>query len=1128
MTARTSQQPTQLSPSTSPVGPGGAAAPLWAPLTTAEANALLTDGGYELRVETTADGALLLTGPGTGSGLLLGAEPTWADLYRALVRLRRTRRTFNAVWLHHLTQALTGETASDNWIPVPVHRAELLTAGSADLAKECADLAGGPSRTLPFPERGTTVAALSREKTVRLEDAGHRGQAQRQLRGWQRLAEALDNDSVLRMHCAVQPVPAAFAVPETGQAAVARIPEPVPAHPAHPGGTIVMPLQALLHPAPGTPGLLGAVIANRFERREDGLAYFLEHFVRPLLRSFRTALDNHRIGLCSLRNVGFESSTELQATGRIVITDCSGVRDRPTREDVSAGVYSLVNTLDRLGAAYSRTESGRRESLVRQAIDRVIAEELRYLAPHTAELLSGNQPLQCYAHTVPESQDAVLKSVLNRVQERTRKRRFDPQLPQPAVAIGIDLCGVVPLQRILDAARRISGPRPGAPDGILELGSPATLPVLPSCVPESWQNFVRLSGLAERYPSVDWSAVHRDFVRAFRARSPERAHSDTVNAGLARFVWDVQDAGGQVFFYTAQREGRRKHTRELLVSSGVPEAPLIHVPDNAAAPHPGAELRDLRRSGKIEVVAVFAGKAADRNAITAEFDQAVPVAVEIPGIAQERFPGQDTPDGAEVIATFETTPRPHDDSRSRPRLSNTHSLEELQVGALRRNRMAQRWTVQLTAEESRSIVNSMVSDADRSATKTVRSALKKYGIPEGTGQVRDPDLLLRLLLHILTRKQFLKGSRSNYQLCDIHRDAMPFIRRNEPIDVVLFGFPVKQCLNRLKAFGPLPDLAELGGLVRLRELQRAVREVYPPGLRFNILSDGRHFRSRPRGITTAYRKKVQEYMDLAGITECTSIEEIDAVAARRLGPGVPAERARRIARYRKRLNRALQRFDITDNPLRTLDEVHEFTAELTEFQPHVIGLFREMLMSLVYSVPVAVPPGIDRITWSTAVYADLYNLTDQTVSPEVRQARTAVLRRAWHTVIRYLATLQVDEEFGYEKMFPNRIRLTVTASRKGCLGFTYLGGSGLLPWQGTGAIDSRGHVAVDFAISMLDQGFVPVYSPLLGPRQPWMMVPAEHTRLPGTEVLPFPRGSERAPGLRLDPEFAAQVRLRRK
>src|SRR5690606_21989491 len=64
-------------------------------------------------------------------------------------------------------------------------------------------------------------------------------------------------------------------------------------------------------------------------------------------------------------------------------------------------------------------------------------------------------------------------------------------------------------------------------------------------------------------------------------------------------------------------------------------------------------------------------------------------------------------------------------------------------------------------------------------------------------------------------------------------------------------------------------------------------------------------------------------------------------------------------------------------------------------------------------------------------------------------------------------------------------------------------------------------------ISMLDQGFVPVYSPLLGPRQPWMMVPAEHTRLPGTEVLPFPRGSERAPGRRLDPELAAQVRLRR-
>ena len=329
---------------------------------------------------------------------------------------------------------------------------------------------------------------------------------------------------------------------------------------------------------------------------------------------------------------------------------------------------------------------------------------------------------------------------------------------------------------------------------------------------------------------------------------------------------------------------------------------------------------------------------------------------------------------------------------------------------------------------------------------------------------------------MLTSKQFRKGARSNYQVEHVRRDAEPFLRRGEPIDVVLLGFPVKQCLNRLKASGPLPDLAEFGGMARLREMHRAVSAVYEPGLRFNILTDGRHFRTRPPSITAVYRRRLREYAELAGIGARTSVEEVDEVAVRRLGDGLPAERAERIEGYRELLADALRPFDITDNPLRTLERVHDFTARMPEFHPNVIGLFREILMSLVYSVPVPVPSGAPRLEWSTVVYSDIYNVTDPAAPESVRRARAAVLRRAWDAVLRYMATMQVDEEFGYERMFPNRIRLTLSAVRQGCLGFTYLGGSGLLPWQGTGVVDPRGRVAVDFAVSLLDQGFVPVYS----------------------------------------------------
>ncbi|MER5389452.1 L-tyrosine/L-tryptophan isonitrile synthase family protein [Saccharopolyspora sp. NPDC002686] len=1082
------------------------------PLTTNAANALLAEGGYGLRVERSQSGQLRLTG--IGSGVPLGGEPDWADLYRALVRLRRTREVFDASWLQRLTRSLVNAPDPGHRTKIPVDRVELLPGTDADLAANLLTAVTEPDLTVPLP--GEQISIVDRARTVQLRSVASRERAQRQIRCSERFSAVVEEDPNLRMHCATQPVHGAVVDTGTDTAALLRLAEPAPAHPSHPGGTIAVPLSALLRRgAEGTPELLRVVLDNRFEWREDELEYFLEHFVRPLLRTFRVALDVHGIGLFALDETGLavELSPELQATGRMVITDQERVSWEPSRTEVAAGVRALVGTLDRLSTGFAELDGGRRAGQIRHAVDRVIAEELRYLDPSTAELLSGEQPLQCYAHTVPDEQDAVLRSVLDEVQQRTRRRRWDPDVAEPAVAIDVDLCGFVPLQRILDAARATSGPRPGAPEGILELASAGTLPVLPTHSPQTWDDFVEQSGLGERYPAVDWAAVRADFVRAFMARPRERLRTDSANAGLARFVWDVQDAGGRVVFYTRRKERFREQTEEVLAAAGIAEVALLCLGDDASC---DPELGEL---GDVDVVAVFDDAQAHRAEISARFGGARSIAVEIPGFAAERRAHQD-----EVIATFETRPRP--DERIGPRLSNTHSLEELQIGALRKNRLAQRWAVHLTAQETQEVVDSVLADVDRAATRTGRSAAAKFGLDQ-PGPA-DCEQVLGAVHHVLTRKQFFKGSRSNYQLSDLRADVEPLVRRGEPIEVVLLGFPVKQCLNRLKADGPLPDLAELGAMARLREMQRAISAVHPPGLHFNILTDGRHFRSRPAAITDAYQRKLREYVDLVGIGDRTVVEDIDVVAEQRLGPGLPAQRAERIAKYRRLLGESLREFDITDNPLRTLERVHRWTAGADDFAPHVIGLFREILMSMVYSVPVSVPTGVDRLEWSTAIYADVYNLGDQTVSAEVRQARCAVLRRAWHTVIRYMATMQVDEEFGYERMFPNRVRLTLSAVRRGCLGFTYLGGSGLLPWQGTGVLDPRGHVAVDFAISLLDQGFVPVYSPLLGPRQPWAMVPADRTTPAERPGVPTPRGTSPQPGLHLDDHFKAKARLRRK
>jgi hypothetical protein len=258
-------------------------------------------------------------------------------------------------------------------------------------------------------------------------------------------------------------------------------------------------------------------------------------------------------------------------------------------------------------------------------------------------------------------------------------------------------------------------------------------------------------------------------------------------------------------------------------------------------------------------------------------------------------------------------------------------------------------------------------------------------------------------------------------------------------------------------------------------------------------------------------------VDLIGMGDHITIEEINELARRKVGPELPRVRADRIARYRRLLHAALRDFDIADNPLRTLARVDAFASGVNRPEGRLLRRFRAMLMSMVYSVPIQFPEGTDQLEWSRQVYADLYNLTDHTACQRVRCCRSDVLHRAWHFTIRYLATMQTDEEFGYEELIPNRVRLRQSASMPGECGFTFLGGSGLLPWHGAGAVDANGQLAVTFAVSLLDQGFVPVYSPLLGPRQPWLMAPARYTYC-----------NHDGSGMRLDHAFAQTTRLRRR
>ncbi|MBV9844408.1 MAG: L-tyrosine/L-tryptophan isonitrile synthase family protein, partial [Kutzneria sp.] len=598
--------------------------------------------------------------------------------------------------------------------------------------------------------------------------------------------------------------------------------------------------------------------------------------------------------------------------------------------------------------------------------------------------------------------------------------------------------------------------------------------------------FLELSGVAGRYPDVRWDEVHAEFCPAFH-RPWERLRSDSLAPGLVRFVRDVEDAGGEVVFNTGRRDRVRVHTSAVLARGGLGHVRLLTLPDDRVRPIAELKIENLRRLGDRDVVAVFDDLTENRQALAAAYPDAMVVAVEAPGFASDRIPGCPPPDGAPLVATFERLPRGR---RSTPvaALSHTHSIAELQVAELSAGLSTRGHAVRLSLQQSRRIIDRLVADADTSAERTAAGVSEQLGATLAEESDRHKRTAL-LVHHVLLRKQFHRGARSTYTPRMALRDLMPFLRVGAPIQAVLPGFPVKQSQSGLKAAGPLPDLAELGVLVRLRELHHTVRQLYPPGLRVTVLTDGHHFRPRPPHVVDSYLRKLNQYRNLVGAQDFLEFTDIDEAACRRIGPSLPEERTILVEYYQRVYHKSFDGLDITRDPVATL-------ARAAELDPGRDGLnFRDMFRSILHSVAVPLPQGKDRVAWSKAVYSDPYRVEDPTVPPEVLSCRRQVLRQAWEDTIRYLSAALTDRELGYEELFGHNVRLTVSMPSPGRVGFSGLGGSALLPWHGTAAVDERGTLSTDFALWLHDQGFVPAYSPLLGLRQPWLMVPVTATTI---------------------------------
>jgi hypothetical protein len=443
-------------------------------------------------------------------------------------------------------------------------------------------------------------------------------------------------------------------------------------------------------------------------------------------------------------------------------------------------------------------------------------------------------------------------------------------------------------------------------------------------------------------------------------------------------------------------------------------------------------------------------------------------------------------------------------------ISHARSLRALPLDLLRTSSWAGQRPIRLDRTEVHALLGTLRANSEAASARLAENVTAQLITATGGWSPRYPRDVVAGLHRILTRPRFLKGSRSCFPLATAMAQITPFVEARQPVTILASGFPFKQHDNGLKAAGPWPDLAELGALLRLKELHGAFTALYPPGARVMVLNDGGY--SRPRGSAEIWRygRQLRRYAELVGLGDSVLFHDQSRFVARLLGPWGWRKREQ----YRRTFRELISL--LAASPC-SLDSASRADQRLAEALPTKllagVPSFRDILSSLVYSVPVPAPAGTDPRQWACEVLAWPDGYTEPDLSPDLASARREVVASAWQGSVNYLAASLADAAAGVTRHYPPHVRLATVASRPGCSGFSYLGGSTLLPWHGTGCLDGRGLLCAEFLVSLDHRGFRPVYSDLIGDEQPLLMVPC------GRIVHADGRR-------RVDPDLLAAARLR--
>ena len=298
-------------------------------------------------------------------------------------------------------------------------------------------------------------------------------------------------------------------------------------------------------------------------------------------------------------------------------------------------------------------------------------------------------------------------------------------------------------------------------------------------------------------------------------------------------------------------------------------------------------------------------------------------------------------------------------------------------------------------------------------------------------------IVLEEIIRLITSNKYRRGPRRFFELNrrSYAEKMNAAVQDDRPIEFVLPSFPVK-CFNPLKVRRRNPDLAEIGCLSKLYTLCRSVEQIYEPGARVILLTDGLVYApifQEPMEHAQEYREEVRQLVRELRMDHWITVVEMTGLIANRQDEFAETQRTvkREMARYWKEY----------------------------PHHPDLIGLIENTMTN------------INLMMYPESELIDVFvNGANQRLKEEIRSRSVA-------SAFEYAVFNQTIKEMDLiGGAFPRSLRVTCHP-KEGQLGLHLVHPNSFnFPWNGVGVLRVDGTVRVEFEYEVRrNPTYVPVY-----------------------------------------------------